>query len=58
LLRTFQPLPDDSADSCVQVAHLALSAGVPRVAERFVHRAQQLQPGMPEARELLQYLGG
>ena len=56
LLRTFFPAPDDTADSCYQVALLALSAGAPRVAERYAQRALELRPGWPEAMDLLQRL--
>jgi hypothetical protein len=49
LLRGYYPADDDSAESCYQVARLALGAGAPRVAERYLQRALQLRPGWPEA---------
>jgi 4-amino-4-deoxy-L-arabinose transferase-like glycosyltransferase len=56
LLRTFVPGPKDTAESCYQVALLALDAGVPDVAERYIRRALELHPGWPEAEQLLQRL--
>jgi tetratricopeptide (TPR) repeat protein len=49
LLRSYYPANDESAESCYQVARLAMSAGAPRVAERYLQRALQLRPGWPEA---------
>ena len=56
LLRAFQPAPEDSAESCLRVAQLALGAGAPLVAERYLQRALQLEPGRPDALQLLQQL--
>jgi 4-amino-4-deoxy-L-arabinose transferase-like glycosyltransferase len=56
LLRTYYPAEADSADSCFQVGILALNAGAPRVAERYLQRALQLRPGWPEALQALQQL--
>ena len=56
LLRTYSPAPEDTADSCFQVAQLALRAGAPLVADRYLQRALQLRPGWPEALQLLQQL--
>ena len=53
LLRTFTPAATDSADSCYQVGLLALDAGAPDVAERYLTRALSLRPGWPEARDAL-----
>jgi 4-amino-4-deoxy-L-arabinose transferase-like glycosyltransferase len=53
LLRSYSPLPSDSADSCYQVAILALDAEAPVVAERYLKRALELRPGWPEAVEAL-----
>jgi tetratricopeptide (TPR) repeat protein len=49
LLRGYYPAADDTAESCYQVARLAMGAGAPRVAERYLQRALQLRPGWPEA---------
>ena len=49
LLRSYYPEPSDSAESCFRVGLLALDAGAPRVAERYLQRALQLRPGWPEA---------
>jgi 4-amino-4-deoxy-L-arabinose transferase-like glycosyltransferase len=56
LLRTYSPAPEDTADSCFQVAQLALRAGAPLVADRYLQRALQLRPGWPEALQLLQQI--
>jgi hypothetical protein len=53
LLRTYYPEPGDSAESCYEVALLALDAGAPRVAERYLRRALELRPGWPEALEAI-----
>jgi 4-amino-4-deoxy-L-arabinose transferase-like glycosyltransferase len=53
LLRTFSPAPSDSAESCYQVAVLALNAGAPAAASRYLERALTLRPGWKEAEELL-----
>jgi tetratricopeptide (TPR) repeat protein len=53
LLRTFLPAPSDSAESCYQVAVLALNAGAPAVAARYLERALTLRPGWKQAEELL-----
>jgi 4-amino-4-deoxy-L-arabinose transferase-like glycosyltransferase len=44
LLRSFQPAPEDDAESCVQVARLAEGLGATDVAERFLRRAMALRP--------------
>ena len=49
LLRSYYPANDDTPESCYQVARLAMNAGAPRVAERYLQRALQLRPGWPEA---------
>lgn len=56
LLRTFSPAPDDSAESCYQVAMLASNAGASGVAERYARRALELRPGWREPLDLLQRL--
>ena len=53
LLRTFSPAPTDDANSCYQVGLMALNAGEPRVAERFLSRALSLRPGWTEAQHAL-----
>jgi hypothetical protein len=53
LLRTFSPAATDGADSCYQVGLLALEAGAPEVAERYLTRALALRPGWPQARQAL-----
>jgi hypothetical protein len=58
LLRTFVPAPDDSAESCYRVALLALNAGVPDVAARYLDRALALRPAWAEAEELRRRIGG
>lgn len=50
LLRTFSPLPDEDADSCYQVALVAIDAKAPDVAERYLKRAIALRPDWAEAR--------
>jgi tetratricopeptide (TPR) repeat protein len=57
LLRTYEPAPDDTAESCVQVASLAWDAGVPDVAERYLRRAIELRPDWDVPRQALQRLG-
>jgi Flp pilus assembly protein TadD len=57
LLRTYYPASSDSAQSCYQVAILAMDAGVPDVARRYLERALQLRPGWPEAAAALDQLG-
>jgi 4-amino-4-deoxy-L-arabinose transferase-like glycosyltransferase len=52
-LRTYQPAPDDTAESCYQVALMALNAGAPRVAARYAQRALELRPGWPPAQDLI-----
>jgi hypothetical protein len=52
-LRTYQPAPDDTAESCYQVALMALNAGTPRVAARYAQRALELRPGWPPAQDLI-----
>jgi Flp pilus assembly protein TadD len=56
LLRTFYPADNETAESCFQVGVMALNAGAPRVAERYLQRALQLRPGWPEALQALQEL--
>ena len=56
LLRTFSPLPTDSADSCHQVGLMAADAGAPDVAERYFRRALALRPGWIEPAAALQSL--
>jgi 4-amino-4-deoxy-L-arabinose transferase-like glycosyltransferase len=53
LLRTFQPEPSDSAESCVQVAYVAVDAGAPDAAERFLRQAAALKPGWDVPQMLL-----
>jgi tetratricopeptide (TPR) repeat protein len=53
LLRTYSPLPTDSAESCYHVGVLALEARAPAVADRFLRRALELRPGWPEAEQAL-----
>jgi len=52
-LRTYEPAPDDTAESCYQVALMALNAGAPRVAARYAQRALALRPGWPPAQDLI-----
>ena len=54
LLRTFSPAAGDSPDSCYQVGLLALDAGAPDVAERYLTRALALRPVWPEAQQALE----
>jgi 4-amino-4-deoxy-L-arabinose transferase-like glycosyltransferase len=54
LLRTYSPAPDDTAESCYQVAMLAMNAGAPRVAARYAERALELRPGWPAPLDVLQ----
>ena len=54
LLRTFSPEAGDSPDSCYQVGLLAIDAGAPDVAERYLTRALALRPGWPEAQQALE----
>jgi len=56
LLRTYYPAETDTADSCFQVGILAMNAGAPRVAERYLVRALELRPGWPQALQALQQL--
>jgi len=56
LLRSYYPEPSDSAESCFHVGVLALDAGAPRVAERYLQRALELRPGWPEALEAISRL--
>jgi 4-amino-4-deoxy-L-arabinose transferase-like glycosyltransferase len=56
LLRGYYPDDEDTADSCYQVALLALDAGAPRVAERYLQRALQLRPRWPDALRVLQQI--
>lgn len=58
LLRTFQPEVSDSAESCLQVAYVALDAGAPDVALRFAERAAALRPAWDVPRGLLAQLRG
>jgi tetratricopeptide (TPR) repeat protein len=53
LLRTFQPMPNDDAESCFQVGVLAIDAGAPDVAERFFRQAVVERPGFGAARQQL-----
>jgi Tfp pilus assembly protein PilF len=53
LLRTYFPAPDDGAESCYQVGLLAMNAGAPDVAERYLTRALALRPGWAEALQAL-----
>jgi len=53
LLRSYQPLPEDTAMSCSQVALLAMDAGAPDVAARYARRALELRPGWPEAQQVV-----
>jgi 4-amino-4-deoxy-L-arabinose transferase-like glycosyltransferase len=56
LLRTFYPAENESAESCFQAGALAMRAGAPRVAERFLQRALDLRPSWDQPAELLQQL--
>jgi Flp pilus assembly protein TadD len=56
LLRTFTPLAEDDAESCYRVGMLAVEAGAPDVARRYLQRALELRPGWPEAAQALQQL--
>jgi len=56
LLRTFYPEDRDSAESCFNVGILAMNAGAPRVAERYLLRALALRPGWSEALRALEQL--
>src|SRR5262249_7046428 len=56
LLRTYYPAPEDDAESCFHVAQLAMNAGAPLVAERYLQRAVELRPGWSEPLQLLQQL--
>ena len=56
LLATYAPAEGDSADSCYQVALIAMDAGVPDVARRYLQRALQLRPGWPEALRALEQI--
>jgi tetratricopeptide (TPR) repeat protein len=58
LLRTYSPAPEDDADSCYQVALLALDANAPEVADRYLVRALILRPGWPQAQEALAKVRG
>jgi 4-amino-4-deoxy-L-arabinose transferase-like glycosyltransferase len=53
LLSTYEPAGDDSAESCYQVAMLAMNAGAPRVARRYAQRALDLRPDWTAALELI-----
>jgi Flp pilus assembly protein TadD len=53
VLRTSAPAAEDSAESCYRVALLALDAGAPDVAERYVRHALAIRPGWSEAEALL-----
>lgn len=53
LLRTFSPTPSDRAESCYQVGLLAMDAGAPDVAERYLTRALTLKPGWAPALQAL-----
>jgi tetratricopeptide (TPR) repeat protein len=53
LLRTFSPLPDEDAESCYQVALVAIDAQAPDVAERYLKRAIALRPDYTEAKQEL-----
>jgi tetratricopeptide (TPR) repeat protein len=57
-LRSFSPEPSDSAESCFQVAMLAIDAGENDVARRYLRRALELKPGWPDAQQVLAQLGG
>jgi Tfp pilus assembly protein PilF len=56
LLRSYYPADNDGAESCYQVGLLALRAGAPGVAERYLKRALELRPGWPEALRALEEL--
>ena len=56
LLQTYSPAPEDDAMSCYRVAELAMGAGAPNVAQRYLRRALELKPGWPEASQLLQQI--
>jgi 4-amino-4-deoxy-L-arabinose transferase-like glycosyltransferase len=58
LVRTFHPLPSDTADSCYRVALMALDAGAPDAAVEFLRRAVALRPGWREPQDLLQQITG
>jgi Flp pilus assembly protein TadD len=58
LVRTFTPAPEDDAESCVEVAKMAINVQAPAVAERYLVRAEQLRPGWQEPAELLGHLRG
>jgi 4-amino-4-deoxy-L-arabinose transferase-like glycosyltransferase len=53
LLRSYQPQPEDDAMSCLQVARLAMDAGVPDAAARYARRALELRPDWSEAQRVL-----
>jgi len=53
LLRTFSPQPDEDAESCYQVALVAIDARAPDVAERYLKRAIALRPDWTEAKQEL-----
>src|SRR5262249_50744015 len=53
LLRTFSPLPDEDAESCYQVALVAIDAKAPDVAERYLKRAIELRPDFTAAEQEL-----
>ena len=52
LLRTFQPAPEDTAESCYQVALMAMDLDARDVAVRYLRRALELRPDWPEAKDL------
>jgi len=53
LLRTYSPAPGDSSESCLHVAELAIEAGAPDVADRYLRRALELRPGWEDAERAL-----
>ena len=57
LLETFSPESTDSAESCFHVGVLAIEAGAPDVAARYLRRALDLKPGWAEAEQALAQLG-
>lgn len=54
LLRTYQPAAEDDAESCYQVALLAMDLHAPDVAVRYLHRALELRPGWTDAQQLME----
>jgi 4-amino-4-deoxy-L-arabinose transferase-like glycosyltransferase len=53
LLRTYQPAGEDDAESCYQVALMAMELDARDVAVQYLRRALELRPDWPEAQQLL-----